>query len=141
MIKSNPIEDRPIACETCRKEIPRSAASSLEGPDYFYYFCGGECYEKWVTGQDLHEIELEVRGIELDFVTAKVVAQDMARGYAENAMLLAWSDRQHGRKSPEVPERQHKSGCLDDRESRGGGLKIDINRGAYVFIFTTRKQD
>lgn len=138
MTRSDPIEDRPIACETCHKEVPLSVASSLEGPDYIYYFCGGECYEKWMTGQDLHEIGLEVRGVELDFETAKVVAQDLARGYAENAILLAWSDRQLDRKSPEVPDRQYKSGCLD-RESRYGGLKININCGAYVFIFTTKK--
>jgi len=93
-----------------------------------------------MTGQNLHEIELEVRGIALDFATAQVVAQDMARGCAENAMLLAWSDRRHDSELPEVPERQPKPGCLDDRDIRDGDLKIDINRGAYVFIFTTRKQ-
>ena len=31
----------------CRKELPRSTARSAEGRDYVYYFCGGECYEKW----------------------------------------------------------------------------------------------
>lgn len=36
-----------VSCEVCRKELPRSTARSAEGRDYVYYFCGGECYEKW----------------------------------------------------------------------------------------------
>ena len=56
-------------------------------------------------------------------------------------MLLAWFDREGGKESPEVPECQHKPGWLAYAESHGGDLKVDINHGAYVFIFATTKQD
>jgi len=36
-----------LQCNVCLKEIPRSVAKSLEGPDYVYHFCGAECYAKW----------------------------------------------------------------------------------------------
>lgn len=34
-------------CEHCCKEIPESAAKTVEGADYVRYFCSTECYEKW----------------------------------------------------------------------------------------------
>jgi len=38
-----------VKCEFCGKEIPKSAALSAEGKDYTWYFCGKDCYEKWVN--------------------------------------------------------------------------------------------
>lgn len=130
-----------VACEVCLKEIPRSTARSLEGPDYVYHFCGSQCYEKWLAGAGLREIGLEVSGMELDFEAAQSLAQAAARRYAEDAMLLAWFDRSRGKESPQVPECRHKPGWLAYAESHGGDLRIDVNRGAYVFIFASRKQD
>ena len=36
-----------VACDICCKEVPKSAAKISEAVDYFAYFCGLECYEKW----------------------------------------------------------------------------------------------
>lgn len=142
MTKTDALEkEGSVACEVCLKEIPRSVARSLEGPDYVYYFCGQDCYEKWQAGAGMREVGLKVSGMELDFETAQVLAQTAARCYAEDAMLLAWFDRERGKESPEVPECQRKPGWIAYAESHGGDLKIDVNRGAYVFIFTTGKQD
>ena len=43
--KSTEIEKVP--CEICLKEIPKSEAEIAEASDYFYYFCGLDCYGKW----------------------------------------------------------------------------------------------
>lgn len=142
MIKTDTSEkEGVVTCEVCLKEIPRSTARSLEGPDYVYHFCGSRCYEKWLAGAGMREIGLEVSGIELDFEAAQSLAQTAARWYAEDAMMLAWFDRSRGKESPAVPECQHKPGWLAYAESHGGDLKIDVNRGAYVFVFASRKQD
>ncbi|MEK7734737.1 MAG: DUF3330 domain-containing protein [Pseudomonadota bacterium] len=36
-----------VSCQVCLKEIPKSVAKSLEGPEYVYYFCGADCYYRW----------------------------------------------------------------------------------------------
>lgn len=141
MIKTDESEQGLVSCEVCLKEIPRSVARSLEGPDYVYYFCGQQCYEKWQVGTGMREVGVEVSGLKLDFGAAQVLAVSAVKQHAGDAMLLAWFDRDHGRESPEVPECQHKPGWLAYAESHGGDLKIDINHGAYVFIFATTKQD
>lgn len=42
-----PEQPHNVACEVCRKEIPRSEAQSAEAVDYVLYFCGVDCYQKW----------------------------------------------------------------------------------------------
>src|SRR3990167_8828218 len=54
---------------------------------------------------------------------------------AEEPMLLAWSDRRRNEVSPDIPECQHQPGWLAYAESHGGNLKVEINRGEYVFVF------
>jgi hypothetical protein len=36
-----------VACDICRKEVPKSVAKMPESVDYVIYFCGLECYAKW----------------------------------------------------------------------------------------------
>lgn len=36
-----------VSCDVCMKEIPKSLAHTKEAEDYFLYFCGLDCYEKW----------------------------------------------------------------------------------------------
>jgi hypothetical protein len=47
--KKDIVEPETVACQVCLKEIPKSVAESLEGPQYVYYFCGADCYEAWQT--------------------------------------------------------------------------------------------
>lgn len=46
-INKPPASDELVPCEVCLKEIPASAAISEEVGEYFYNFCGLECYKKW----------------------------------------------------------------------------------------------
>lgn len=36
-----------VSCDVCMKEIPESLAHTKEAEDYFLYFCGLDCYDKW----------------------------------------------------------------------------------------------
>lgn len=45
--KKPEIQDGLVPCEVCLKEVPLSAAQSEEVEDYFYYYCGIDCYKKW----------------------------------------------------------------------------------------------
>ena len=37
-----------VSCEVCLKEVPKSEAAMAEARDYVAYFCGLECYQKWI---------------------------------------------------------------------------------------------
>lgn len=49
--KPVPEEPEHIDCAVCLKDIPKSVATSMEGPDYVQHFCGLECYEQWQEEQ------------------------------------------------------------------------------------------
>lgn len=125
----------PVACEICLKEIPRSVAQSHEGTDYVYHFCGAECYQQWQAKPSMRRLDLTIDDRNLDFESAQAQAKAAAQGLAPDAMLLAWRDRARGRESPEVPECTGKPGWLAYAESHGGDIRVDINRGEYVFMF------
>ena len=42
-----PAQATLVSCEVCLKEVPIAEATVPEASDYFVYFCGLECYEKW----------------------------------------------------------------------------------------------
>lgn len=44
-----PVEPILVMCEVCLKEVPIAEATVPEASDYFVYFCGLECYQKWKT--------------------------------------------------------------------------------------------
>lgn len=37
-----------VSCEICLKEVPKSGAAMSEARDYVAYFCGLDCYQKWM---------------------------------------------------------------------------------------------
>lgn len=37
-----------VFCEVCLKEVPKSEAAMAEARDYVAYFCGLDCYQKWM---------------------------------------------------------------------------------------------
>ena len=41
-------ETENVPCEICLKEVPRSEAKIEEAADYVLYFCGLDCYKKWL---------------------------------------------------------------------------------------------
>lgn len=38
-----------VFCEVCLKEVPKSGAAMAEMRDYVAYFCGLDCYDKWMS--------------------------------------------------------------------------------------------
>lgn len=46
---ARPFNENSVVCEVCLKEIPISEAKSAEASEYVRYFCGLECYAKWLA--------------------------------------------------------------------------------------------
>lgn len=130
-------ESGVVACEICLKEIPRSVGQSEEAVDYVYYFCGPSCYERWKAGPAVHTIGVTVTGRALDFAAAQSVAEALARSCGP-ARMLAWHDRAASRESPPLPPSGDKPGWLAYAEEQGGTLKVDINHGEYIFMFSVQ---
>lgn len=51
-----------VSCEVCLKEVPIAEATIPEASDYFTYFCGLECYEKWKSQAGVAEKPAEQPG-------------------------------------------------------------------------------
>ena len=45
--KLKPRNEKQVACASCMKDIPLSAATSSEAAGYTVYFCGAECFSEW----------------------------------------------------------------------------------------------
>jgi len=45
-------DEQKIACEVCKKLIPKDAALHAEGQDYVLHFCNLECLDYWKTHHD-----------------------------------------------------------------------------------------
>ncbi len=43
----DPNPPETISCTACMRDIPKSAAKSVESAGYTLYFCGLECYREW----------------------------------------------------------------------------------------------
>ena len=53
------INDQPlVSCEICLKSVPKQDSKCVEADEYVAYFCGLDCYDKWVK-QDSDKKESE----------------------------------------------------------------------------------
>ncbi|MCF8061517.1 MAG: AF1514 family protein [Deltaproteobacteria bacterium] len=67
---------------------------------------------------------------------ARERAVEEARKRMTDPMLLGWYDRATGAFSPQVECcSEEKPGWVVYAETRGGSLTVDVNGGAYYFIF------
>jgi hypothetical protein len=41
-----------VSCAECQKQVPKDGAHSTEAADYVAYFCGLDCYQKWLMKDD-----------------------------------------------------------------------------------------
>ena len=57
-----PVEATLVTCAVCLHEIPKSEATVPEAVDYFVYFCGPDCYEKWTKQRRSPEEQVEKSG-------------------------------------------------------------------------------
>jgi hypothetical protein len=81
-------------------------------------------------------IKVKVPENSLNFKTAKQRATENAREVASDPVLLAWYERETGRFSPDVECcGEEKPSWMIYAESRGGNITVDINDGAYVFMY------
>lgn len=67
---------------------------------------------------------------------ARELADRTVRDHLNAPMLMAWFDRNTGAFSPQVECcSEEKPGWVVYAESRGGNLTVDVNDGAYYFIY------
>ena len=73
---------------------------------------------------------------DLDFDSAKIIADEIARQRTSHPMLLAWFDEKSWKHSPEIV-----CGCGNKpswvvyAQSRGANISIFMNNGEYVFLY------
>ncbi len=73
-----------------------------------------------------------------DFAKAHALATQKAREFCDDPMMLAWHQGKTGKSYPDAEcGHKDKPAWILYAESRGGDLVIDINEGAYIFIFLT----
>ena len=83
-----------------------------------------------------HEtIQLRIQDADMPFADVRAAARDRAREINPQAMMLAWFNERTGKGYPDYE-------CSSERpfwemfaESRGANLRIEVNNGAYVFMF------
>lgn len=51
MNDTDPTKGETVSCDMCSAEILRSDSWSPEGREYALFFCGVDCYEKWIREQ------------------------------------------------------------------------------------------
>ena len=57
------LEVELIECEICLKEVPITEATNPEATDYVVYFCGLECYDKWMNQDEKLEDRVGKSGL------------------------------------------------------------------------------
>jgi len=89
-----------------------------------------------------HPIHLNLGETESDFLHAKRAAEDLAKSYYSDPMLLSWFSRACGCYSPHETEccEEGRPSWVSYAESRGGNLTIDVNNEDYVFIFRGKQE-
>jgi hypothetical protein len=83
-------------------------------------------------------VHLSVEGMEVDFATARGLAQALAEAGNPETMLIAWGDRAGGTHSPCCVKCQFgdRPGWEVYGENHGGRLRISINQETYVLIYS-----
>lgn len=59
--ETTPAEPDQVFCAVCLRQVPRSAAAMDEARDYVAYFCGLDCYDKWVDAHSPESVEHEIQ--------------------------------------------------------------------------------
>ena len=84
----------------------------------------------------INPVDITVDDKNLDFDTAREIADHKAKEYGSDPMLLAWYQGKTGNHTPKVEcGAQGKPGWIVYAESRGANITVDINDEEYVFIY------
>jgi hypothetical protein len=78
--------------------------------------------------------------VEIEFYAAKEIADAAATTVLEDMTCLSWFDRERNQEAPAHVSECHDASCdtpgyLDYATSRGAELKVDIDNGAFVFLY------
>lgn len=86
------------------------------------------------TAPETHRITVD--GADVPFAEIIDQARSKAREICKDAMMLAWCNRNTGEFFPDYDcGRSDKPPWRLFADARGGNLTIEVNDGAYVFIF------
>jgi hypothetical protein len=87
----------------------------------------------------LHIETVTTGNAELDFATAKRLADEVAARRLDGPICLSWFDRAADRESPAHASECHDAcdipGYIDYAVNRGAELEVVIDDGAYVFCY------
>jgi len=84
------------------------------------------------------EILVSISGMEVGFDLARELGRSLAEKGDPETMLVAWEDKRNRKHSPSCVKCDiaDEPGWLVYGRNHGGRLKIDVNAGEYVFIFS-----
>jgi Domain of unknown function (DUF5619) len=84
-------------------------------------------------------IELDPQPVLTDYLQAMKLANSIAEEKLEHYMLLSWYDRDRDFESPQHSSECHADsavpGYVDYGLNHGARLKVDIERGRFVFFY------
>ena len=79
---------------------------------------------------------LQIDDPDLDYVMANELALKKAKEVGSDPMLLSCYEKKTGRYFPDIDGCGHgKPAWITYAESRGANITVDINDGAYIFIY------
>jgi hypothetical protein len=72
----------------------------------------------------------------------KKAAVERVRKYDTDPLLLAWYEKKTGKVSPgeSCEEEGGQPGWVNYAKSHGGNLTVNVNHGAYIFIFKSEHE-
>lgn len=86
----------------------------------------------------INPLKIKTEPADLDFPTARRIAEDKARALCPAPTLICWYDSTTGRCHPEVQcASTGKPGWLDYAEACKCDMTVDINDEQYIFVYLT----
>ena len=87
----------------------------------------------------INPIKMKVDRKNLDFTTAKEIADKKVKGLSSDSILLAWYIGKTGEHFPRVEcHSEYKPAWIIYAKIRGNDITIDINEEEYVFIYQSQ---
>ena len=81
-------------------------------------------------------LELRIDDPDLDYIKANEISLKKAKKACADPMLLSCFEKKTGRYFPDIEGCGHgKPSWIIYAESRGANFTVDINDGAYIFIY------
>lgn len=89
----------------------------------------------------MRTVQPNLKDLLLDYEMAKSFSDLEDSQLSKEFMIVAWYDGQNDVEHPSVPECQHKPGWQAYADGHGGEIKVDINGGEFIFIYSLMEGD